>query len=226
MPRHKGGGGWVLASTEEDGGRASSSAPMPNEQLERGLQASVRIFQLAQAKLAEIGEADALPLTKSELVVIKKAAAAMNRALTALVRESHHEENRMTLELHMLRSIMKREHTDREANRARVFELFRRYSGNEGSTLVPAAQAASTSSTNPLNAPSAAAMAVDRALVALERIDQSVRDLSPVGRVNIHGAGLLSAKLKQEAVRVPVPEAAAATAGGNKGKRARSTAPT
>lgn len=195
---------------------------MPNEQLERGLQASVRIFQLAQAKLAEIGEADALSLTKSELVVIKKAAAAMNRALTALVRESHDEENRMTLELHMLRSIMKREHTDREANRARVFELFRRYSGNEGSTLVPAAQAASTSSSNPLNAPSAAAMAVDRALAALERIDQSVRDLSPVGRVNIHGAGLLSAKLKREAVS----ETAAAAAGGAKGKRARASAST
>tara|TARA_B110000444_G_scaffold219456_1_gene219610 strand:+ start:593 stop:1180 length:588 start_codon:yes stop_codon:yes gene_type:complete len=195
---------------------------MPNEQLERGLQASVKIFQLAQAKLAEIGEADALSLTKSELVAIKKAAAAMNRALTALVRKSHDEENRMTLELHMLRSIMKREHTDREANRARVFELFRRYSGNEGSTLVPAAQAASTSSSNPLNTPSAAAMAVDRALAALERIDQSVRDLSPVGRVNTHGAGLLSAKLKREAVS----ETASAAAGGAKGKRARASAST
>jgi len=192
---------------------------MPNEQLERGLQASVKIFQLAQAKLAEIGEADALSLTKSELVVIKKAAAAMNRALTALVRESHDEENRMTLELHMLRSIMKREHTDREANRARVFELFRRYSGSEGSTLGSSTQPASASNSNPLNAPSAAAMAVDKALAALERIDQSVRDLSPVGRVNIHGAGLLSAKLKREAVTE-------ATAEGNKGKRARAAAPT
>jgi hypothetical protein len=195
---------------------------MPNEQLERGLQASVRIFQLARAKLDELGDGTELALGKDELVTIKKSAAAMNRALTALVRRSHGEENRMTLELHMLRSIMKREHTDREANRARVFELFRRYSGNEGSTLVPAAQAASTSSSNPLNAPSAAAMAVDRALAALERIDQSVRDLSPVGRVNIHGAGLLSAKLRREAVS----ETAAAAAGGTKGKRARASAST
>ena len=216
MTRHKGPS--PVAGT---GARVRS--PMPNEQLERGLQASVKIFQLAQAKLAELGEGDALPLTKSELVVIKKAAAAMNRALTALVRESHDEENRMTLELHMLRSIMKREHTDREANRARVFELFRRYSGNEGSTLVPGTQSASASSSNPLNAPSAAAMAVDRALVALERIDQSVRDLSPVGRVNIHGAGLLSAKLKREAAS---ETAAAAAAGGTKGKRARASAST
>ena len=170
---------------------------MPNEQLERGLQASVRIFQMARDKLDALGDGEKLALTKDELVVIKKSAAAMNRALTALVRESHAEENRMTLELHMLRSIMKREHTDREANRARVFELFRRYSGSEGSTLGSSSQPAPTSSnSNPLSAPSAAAMAVDKALSALERIDQSVRDLSPVGRVNVHGAGLLSAKMK------------------------------
>ena len=44
-------------------------------------------------------------------------------------------------------------------------------------------------------------MALDRALATLERIDQSMRDLSPVGRVNVHGAGLLSAKLKLDAAR-------------------------
>lgn len=190
---------------------------MPNEQLERGLQASVRIFQLAQAKLAELGdEGTELSLARSEIVTIKKAAAAMNRALTALVRESHAEENRMTLELHMLRSIMKREHTDREANRARVFELFRRYSGEEGSTLASAPQSSASGNANPLNAPSAAAVAVDKALASLERIDQSVRDLSPIGRINTHGAGLLSAKLKREAVQ---------GAGSGKGKRAKVAAP-
>ena len=55
---------------------------------------------------------------------MKKAAAAMNRSLTALCCWSHEAENRLTLELHMLRGIMRREHTDRDANRARVFELF------------------------------------------------------------------------------------------------------
>ena len=180
---------------------------MSNEQLEKGLQASVKIYQLAQAKLANLGrEADAqCVLTRAEIVDIKKASAAMNRALTALVRESHDAENRLTLELHMLRGIMQREHTDREANRARVFELFRRYNGATGSgtgggggddgASLPAAGAAGSSS-NPLNAPSASAMAFDRALASLERIEQSMRDLSPVGRVNVHGAGLLSAKVK------------------------------
>ena len=197
---------------------------MSNEQLEKGLQASVKIYTLAQAKLADLGrEADAeCVLSRAEIVDIKKSSAAMNRALTALVRESHDAENRLTLELHMLRGIMQREHTDREANRARVFELFRRYNGATGSgsagggggggddgASLPAAGAAagaagssnsggggSSSNSNPLNAPSASAMAFDRALASLERIEQSMRDLSPVGRVNVHGAGLLSAKLK------------------------------
>ena len=183
---------------------------MSNEQLEKGLQASVKIYQLTQAKLATLSkEADAeCALTRAEIVDIKKASAAMNRALTALVRDSHDAENRLTLELHMLRGIMQREHTDREANRARVFELFRRYNaatgsgsagGDDGASL-PAAGASNgasgSSNSNPLSAPSASAMAFDRALASLERIEQSMRDLSPVGRVNVHGAGLLSAKMK------------------------------
>lgn len=183
---------------------------MSNEQLEKGLQASVKIYTLTQAKLATLGkEADAeCVLTRAEVVDIKKASAAMNRALTALVRESHDAENRLTLELHMLRGIMQREHTDREANRARVFELFRRYNaaassgsagGDDGASLLAAGApngASGSSNSNPLSAPSASAMAFDRALASLERIEQSMRDLSPVGRVNVHGAGLLSAKLK------------------------------
>ena len=194
---------------------------MSNEQLEKGLQASVKIYTLAQAKLADLGrDANAeCVLTRAEIVDIKKASAAMNRALTALVRESHDAENRLTLELHMLRGIMQREHTDREANRARVFELFRRYNassgsgsagaGDDGASLSAAGVGSSSgagggagggggggSSSNPLNAPTASAMAFDRALASLERIEQSMRDLSPVGRVNVHGAGLLSAKLK------------------------------
>jgi hypothetical protein len=203
---------------------------MSNEQLERGLQASVKIYTLTQAKLATVGkEADAeCVLTRAEIVDIKKASAAMNRALTALVRESHDAENRLTLELHMLRGIMQREHTDREANRARVFELFRRYNGaassgsaggDDGASL-PAAGASNgasgSSNSNPLSAPSASAMAFDRALASLERIEQSMRDLSPVGRVNVHGAGLLSAKLKLDSA----PDAEAQT------KRAKTSSTT
>jgi hypothetical protein len=200
---------------------------MSGNQLERGLQASVKVYNLALAKLDELGQLGTAGekcecvLSRAELVHIKKAAATMNRSLTALVRESHDAENRLTLELHMLRGIMQREHTDREANRARVFELFRRYNGGGGggggtgsgggdvdAPLPPMpVGGGGGSSNNPLHAPSASAMAFDRALATLERIDQSVRDLSPVGRVNLHGAGLLSAKRKLDAATEAVPKA-------------------
>jgi hypothetical protein len=185
---------------------------MASEQLERGLQASVKVYNFALERIGALGDATECVVTRKELTDMKKAAAAMNRSLTALVRESHEAENRLTLELHMLRGIMRREHTDRDANRARVFELFRRYTcggggGGGGGSNGDDAQLPTTSagSANPLNAPSASAMALDRALATLERIDQSTRDLSPVGRVNVHGAGLLSAKRKLEAAAEAVP---------------------
>ena len=177
---------------------------MGGQQLERGLQASVKIFEFCKAKRETLdGEDAACPITREELVGMRKAAASMNRALTALVRESHEAENRLVLELHMLRGIMKRENTDRDANRARVFEMFRRHSADEAGDAMPAAPAgggASTSSANvnPLNAPSASAIAIDKALQPSERLEQSMRDIAPVGRVNIHGAGLLAAKQRRD----------------------------
>lgn len=173
---------------------------MSNEQLERGLQASVKVYNFALEKLGALGDETECIVSRKELSDMKKAAAAMNRSLTALVRASHKAENRLTLEMHMLRGIMRREHTDRDANRARVFELFRKYhGGDDEGALASANAAASSAGGNPLSAPSAAAVAIDRALSSLDRLDQSVHDLAPVGRINMHGAGLLSAKAARDA---------------------------
>ena len=177
---------------------------MSSDQLERGLHASVKIFEFSKTKLSECVEGrDECCVTRKDMVSIKKASAAMNRALTALVRESHDSENRLVLELHMLRGIMKRENTDRDANRAKVFEMFRRYSAKDGGALPVAPSAAastSTSNTNPLNAPTPSAVAIDKALAGLERMEQGMRDISPVGRVDIHGSGMIAAKLKRDAL--------------------------
>lgn len=191
---------------------------MGSQQLERGLQASVKIFEFAKGQLGSVAEGDECRVTREEMLAIKKAAAAMNRALGALVREAHESENRLTLELHMLRGIMKREHTDREANRARVFDLFRRYSNDTDEAALAASvstgASSSTASGNPLNAPSASAMAIDKALTSLERIEQSMRDISPVGRVDIHGAGLLAAKERRDALVVAAAALGGASSGG------------
>ena len=172
---------------------------MSSEQLQRGLHASVKIFNLTQAILVALDEKCELEasVSRDDIVTMKRAAVGMNRALTALVRESHDTENRLTLELHMLRGIMQRENTDRDANRARVFELVRRYSSPDDAMPV-ASGTTNAAASNPLNAPSASSVAIDRALASLERTEQSVRDLSPIGRFDMHGAGLLSAKLKMQ----------------------------
>ena len=183
---------------------------MANEQLERGLQASVRIFQFATGELSELeDDNDGLWVTREDMICVKKASASMNRALTALVRASHESENRLTLEMHLLRGIMKRENTDRDANRARVYEMFRRYSVEEvGALSVAASSGASTiaANSNPLNAPSPSSVAIDKAIASLERVEQSMHEISPVGRVNIHGAGLLAAKLKRDNILAERPE--------------------
>lgn len=169
-----------------------------NPNVEKGLHASVKVFNFA--KVGIDGGAEVVSVTREELVELKKAALAMNRSITRFAKEAFAAENRLLLEVHMLRGIMKRENTDRDANRARVYEFFRKYHGdNDDGVLTSAGASSSSPGHNPLSAPSAAALAVDRALASLDRLDQSVRDLAPVGRLNTHGAGLLQAKAVRDA---------------------------
>ena len=166
-----------------------------NPEIERGLHASVRVFDFAKAALAT--KQDTVAVNRDQLIELRRAGLAMNRSLTRFAKETFETENRLLLELHMLRGIMKRENTDRDANRARVFELFRRNSHGDDDGAI--ASASASAGTNPLTAPTAAAVAIDRALASLERLEQGVRDLAPLGKLNTHGAGLLSAKAARDA---------------------------
>ena len=166
-----------------------------NPEIERGLHASVKVFDFAKTALAT--KQDTVAVSREQLTELRRAGLAMNRSLTRFAKEAFEIENRLLLELHMLRGIMKRENTDRDANRARVFELFRRYTAADDESALAATSAAAGA--NPLTAPSAAAVAVDRALASLDRLDQGVRDLAPLGKFHTHGAGLLSAKAARDA---------------------------
>ena len=188
----------------------------PNPEIERGLHASVKVFDFAKAALAT--KQETVTVDREQLVALRRAGLAMNRSLTRFAKEAFEAENRLLLELHMLRSIMERENTDRDANRARVFELFRRFSCGDAAEGALATASAGGGGANPLTAPSAAAIAVDRALASLDRLEQGVRDLAPLGKLNTHGAGLLSAKAARDA-QLATTTAAAAT-----GKRARTDA--
>ena len=164
-------------------------------EIERGLHASVKVFDFAKAAL--VTKEETVTVSREQLTELRRAGLAMNRSLTRFAKEAFAIENRLLLEVHMLRGIMRRENTDRDANRARVFELFRRNSHGDDDGAI--ASASASAGTKPLTAPTAAAVAIDRALASLDRVDQSVRDLSPLGKLNTHGTGLLSAKAARDA---------------------------
>lgn len=106
-----------------------------------------------------------------------------------------------------MRQTLQREATDRDANRARVFTLLREYrqqdasaaaaggGGNGGSDLPPlvaqplGAAGALSASLAPV---SSGSVAVDRAIAATARLENSILALSPTGVSHLHGAGILA----------------------------------
>jgi hypothetical protein len=200
----------AAAASSANGAQPAQSSPPPAEEavvdpnVERGLAASVRVFDFCKQRLLALADGvDETPITRAELVRIKRAGLAMNQAITRLVQARNSREDRYLIELHLLRQILQREATDRDANRARVYEMLRKNLVPEDATSVSAAGASVTTSagSNPLNAPSAASLAVDRALAAVGRIDASLLALSANSSSTVHGAGLISAhNTRQEAL--------------------------
>lgn len=168
----------------------------PDPDVERGLKASVKVFQFAKDRLDGLKHDDeAVTITKAELVMLRKAGVGMNNALTRIVKKTNAAEDRLLLEQHLMRQAMAKEGTDRDANRARVYELLRRYQpGEEDGTTAPiSASSTTTQHSNPLLAPSQAHQSVDRALATVARIEQSLATLNPAGTTRVHGAGLIAA---------------------------------
>ena len=108
------------------------------------------------------------PLELDDLLEIKRAAARMNRSFAQYVKRARAREDRLLVELHLLRQASKRDATDRDANRARVYEMLRE---RGDSTEV----------------------ALDRAMSAVARLEGSIASLSPTGATSTHGAGMLAA---------------------------------
>lgn len=166
----------------------------PDPDVERGLLASVKVLNFAKGRLEELGEAGCVQVSKDELVMLRRAAIAMNNSITRVVKKTNAAEDRLLLEVHLIRQTMAKELTDRDANRARVYEQLRRYQVDEDGTAAASAVSTTTPQhTNPLLAPSQAQVSVDRALAAVARIEQSMTTLNPMGTTHVHGAGLIAA---------------------------------
>jgi len=181
---------------------AEDAAAVVDPNVERGLAASVRVFDFCKQRLLTLAEGtDEASITRAELVRLKRAGLAMNQAITRLVQARNAREDRYIIELHLLRQILQREATDRDANRARVYETLRKNLMTDDAASASTAAASASGGANPLNAPSAASLAVDKALAAVGRIDASLLALSANGTSAVHGAGLISAhNARQEAL--------------------------
>jgi hypothetical protein len=181
---------------------AEDAAAVVDPNVERGLAASVRVFDFCKQRLLTLADGtDEVLVTRAELVRLKRAGLAMNQAITRLVQARNAREDRYIIELHLLRQILQREATDRDANRARVYETLRKNLMTDDAATASTAAASASGGVNPLNAPSAASLAVDKALAAVGRIDASLLALSANGTSTVHGAGLISAhNARQEAL--------------------------
>ena len=177
----------------EQAAEPSRSVDETDADVERGLQASVKVFQFAKSRLDALGGAETATITKADLVLLRRAGVGMNNALTRIVKKRNAEEDRLLLEQHLLRQIMVKEGIDRDANRARVYERLRRFNGGDDERVVVPIGASTSQNNNPLLAPSQAQLSVDRALSAVARIDQSLATLNPTGTMHVHGAGLIEA---------------------------------
>ena len=153
------------ASTNGASGGDDDGSVVVDPNVERGLAASVRVFEFCAAA-ARLGEGqDEAQITRAELMRLKRAGLAMNQAITRVAQARNAREDRYIIELHLLRQILQREATDRDANRARVYEMLRKNltTDDAASAAAASSSAAASGSANPLNAPSAASLAVDKA---------------------------------------------------------------
>ena len=147
----------------------------------QALELSTAIFELSKTYLKQSSSgSERINVLRDDLKTIRKQALAVNRAVFRYVKVANERENRLLVEIHLLRQAAHRDNIDRDANRARIYEYLRRYRvdddrpGTSGTTTTPL-------SVNPLHAPTLAATQVDRAMSNVARIEASIAQLSPTG---------------------------------------------
>lgn len=161
----------------------------------QALELSTAIFELSKAYLKQSPGSERVEVLRDDLRTIRKKALAVNQAVYQYVKVANERENRLLVEIHLLRQAAHRDNIDRDANRARIYEYLRRYRIDDDrpgtSTATP-----TPLGVNPLHAPTLAATQVDKAMSNVARIEASIAQLSPTGTVQVHGASLLTAGVR------------------------------
>ena len=190
--------------------------------VETGLRASAFIFSETRKRVRERDEF--VPI--EDLKAVKKAALDVNQCFARYVKASRGQIDRLLIELHLMRQTLQREATDRDANRARVFNLLREFrqqdaaaaaaGGGNGKSDLPPLVAQPLGAAGALSASlapvSVGSVAVDRAIAATARLENSILALSPTGVSHLHGAGILAQMKGRDYTMAKTAQTAAKTA--------------
>ena len=151
------------------------AAAAANEALaEECLRASAFVYAESRKRLREQQALEGEPLRE-----VKRAAMSMNRAVAEYIKRARAREDRLLVELHLLRQAAERDATDRDANRARIYEVLRRNFESGHADDGP----------------------LERAMGTVARLEASIAALSPTGTIHTHGAGMLAAAARAQAAR-------------------------
>ena len=164
----------------------------------QALELSTAIFELSRTYLKQSSGSGSkrVDVARADMKTIRKKALAVNRAVFQYVKAASERENRLLVEIHLLRQAAHRDNIDRDANRARIYEYLRRYRIDDERSSTSAATTTTLIGVNPLHAPTLAATQVDKAMSNVARIEAAIAQLSPTGTVQVHGAGLLTAGVR------------------------------
>jgi len=177
--------------------------------IDAGLKASTFIYSEVKRRIRDRDD----HIDGETLKELKRAALKANVSFARYVKLARAREDRLLVELHLLRDASERDRVDQEANRARVFNLIRSYRAEGGSSSmagessssdglglqlgplraqrVGGAQANGSGSSATAPIPSGA-QALQRAIATVGRVDASLAQLVPMSTTKFHGSGILA----------------------------------
>lgn len=133
--------------------------------------------------------ASVVSVSLTDLKRMRKMAGKANRSISKFARRSFETEDRLCLEIQLLRHAAHRDRIDNAAHKARIFERLRTFEGklNSESTGNSVLHGSSTT-------------LVDRSLAFCNNVDASLNDLSPVTSIPAGGQGMMHSANTSRAV--------------------------
>ena len=194
----------------DDGADGPDDADDPDAIIDAGLKASTFIYVEVKRRIRDRDD----QIDTACLKELKRAALKANVSFARYVKLARAREDRLLVELHLLRDASERDRVDQEANRARVFSLIRSYRAEGGSSSmagessssdglglqlgplraqrVGGAQANGSGSGSATAAIPSGSQALQRAIASVGRVDASLAQLVPTGILKFHGSGILA----------------------------------